>query len=297
MSARTVAAAPLVDVATPELAAAFGHAACRVDHHVEPGHLLLTRDAFVARTAAWPDQWIEHHRADLPFLLPDGRRQRLPLPAPEVVRGIDDNGCWVVLWSLENEPRYEAFLVECLAGVDALAAREGGRTSSGLNLLASSPGAIVPVHFDMHHNLLLQVEGTKEVMIGSYSDPDVAQRAFDRYYDVHNNNATELPDIVSTYTLGPGDGLYIPPFGFHWVRGGTETSIGVSCGFRTRATELTNRVHRANARLRRLGLHPSPPGRSALRDRTKVTAFDWARRVRETGRAATARARAWVSSR
>ena len=291
----SVAVAPLIDVTTPELADAFGHSACPVRHRVDTGHPLLTREALVARAAAWPDPLVEHHRADLPFLLPDGKRTRLPLPAADVVRGIDDNGCWVVLWSLENTPQYEAFLEECLAGVDPLAAREGGRTTSGLNLLVSSPGAVVPVHFDMHHNFLLQVEGTKEVMIGSYRDPAVTQRAVDRYYDERNNNARQLPDIVSTFVLGPGDGLYIPPFAFHWVRGGPEASVGVSCGFRTRSTELTNRVHRINARLRRAGLHPAPPGRSALRDRAKVTAFDWARRARQAGRAATTRARRWLS--
>ena len=46
-------------------------------------------------------------------------------------------------------------------------------TSTGLNLLIASPRAVVPAHFDMHHNFLLQIEGTKEVMIGSYSDPTV----------------------------------------------------------------------------------------------------------------------------
>jgi hypothetical protein len=83
--------------------------------------------------------------------------------------------------------------------------------------------------------------------------------------------------------LGPGEGVYIPPFGFHWVRGGPETSITISCGFRTRATEQANLVHECNARLRRLGLHPDPPGASMYRDRAKVELLTWTRRARRAG--------------
>ena len=54
--------------------------------------------------------------------------------------------------------------------------------------------------------------------------------------------AETLPEDTVTFRLGPGDGLYIPPFAFHWVRGGPETSIAISCGFRTRTTEQANLV-------------------------------------------------------
>jgi hypothetical protein len=132
----------------------------------------------------------------------------------------------------------------------------------------------------MHHNFLLQIDGTKEVTVGSFSDARVNELAIDRFYDEGSNNAPALPDVATTFRLGPGDGVYIPPFGFHWVRGGPETSISISCGFRTRATERTNLVHECNARLRRLGLHPRPPGTSEYQDRAKVELLAWARRTR-----------------
>ena len=164
-------------------------------------------------------------------------------------------------------------------------------TDRGLNVLASSPDGMVPAHFDMHHNFLLQIDGTKDVMIGSFSDPDVNERAIDRFYDEGNNNARALPDLAASFRLEPGDGVYIPPFAFHWIHGGPRTSITISCGFRTRATEQANVVHECNARLRRFGLHPDPPGASMYRDRAKAELLTWARRARRATAPASAKVR------
>jgi Cupin superfamily protein len=288
-------AARLLEVPAGEFADAFGRSPFRVRHRLDAQHALLTRDALIARAADWPTPWLEHHRADLPFVLPTGETDQLAVNAGEVVRDIDSNGCWVVLWDLEHSPSYSQFLDECLEGVDTMVGdREGGLTSRGLNVLVASPGAVVPAHFDLNHNFLLQIEGTKDVMIGSFSDPSIGEREIDRYFDEHNNNARILPDVVSTFRLAPGDGLYIPPYAFHWVRGGSDASIGISCGFRTRLTEQTNLVHICNAKLRRIGLHPAAPGRSAHRDRAKIATLTWARRVRRTITSAASRVRRWI---
>ena len=269
--------APLLDVSAVDVAEHLGDAPFAVRHHVGPQHPLLTREALIARAADWPARLSRHRRGDVPFVMPDTSADRLSADAAEVMRDIDHNACWLVLWELERSPRYSDLLDECLDPVDVLVgSREGGMTDRGLNVLASSPEAVVPAHFDMHHNFLLQIDGTKEVTVGSFSDPRVNERAIDRFYDECNNNAPALPDVASTFRLGPGDGVYIPPFGFHWVRGGPETSISISCGFRTSATEHAGLVHEYNARLRRFGLHPRAPGASASRDRAKVEMLTWA---------------------
>ncbi len=219
--------------------------------------------------------------------------ERLDADAVDVMRGIDHNSCWLVLWELERSVRYSAFLDECLDPIDRIiGTREGGMTDRGLNILASSPDAVVPAHFDMHHNFLLQIDGSKEVMIGSFGDRRVNERAIDRFYDEGNNNARALPDVSTSFRLGPGEGVYIPPFAFHWVQGGPETSITISVGFRTRATEQANLAHECNARLRRFGLHPAPPGRSESLDRAKVELLTWARRGRRAAQPVMTKVRA-----
>ena len=288
-------AGPVMDVPVGEFVEAFGRSPCRVRHGFDIHHPLFTRDALIARAEAWPKPWLDHHRADLPLVLPSGKPDRLALSAGDVVRGIDSNDCWLVFTRLEQSPQCLALLDQCLEGVDAgIGVREGGMASRGLNVLVASPRAVAPAHFDMHHNFLLQVDGTKDVMIGSFSDPSIREREINRYFDERINNARILPDVVSTFRLAPGDGLYIPPFTFHWVVGGPETSISISCGFRTQKTEQTNRVHACNAKLRRIGLRPGAPGRSEHRDRAKVVAFAWAHRVRRTLRPVASRARGWM---
>jgi hypothetical protein len=284
--------APLLDVSAARLVEDLGSAPFPVRHHVDPHHPLLTREALIARAADWPSRLARHRSGHVPFVMPTMSADRLAADAAEVMRDIDHNSCWLVLWELERSPRYSEFLDECLDPVDVLVGtREGGITDRGLNVLASSPEAVVPAHFDMHHNFLLQVDGTKEVTIGSFSDPRVNEHAIDRFYDECNNNAPALPDVASTFPLGPGDGVYIPPFAFHWVAGGPDTSISISCGFRTRATEQANLVHECNARLRRLGLHPRPPGTSVHRDRAKVELLAWARRARRASEPVVTRVR------
>jgi hypothetical protein len=282
----------LLDVPALALGEHLGAAPFAVRHRVSPQHPLLTREALIARAADWPKRLSRHRTGNVSFVSPNAASERLTADAAEVMRDIDHNSCWLVLWELERSLRYSAFLDQILDPVDVLVgAREGGMGDRGLNVLASSPDTIVPAHFDMHHNFLLQIDGTKDVMIGGFSDPHVSEQAIARFYDEGNNNARALPDVASTFTLGPGDGVYIPPFAFHWVRGRPETSITISCGFRTRTTVQANLVHECNARLRRYGLHPKPPGASLHRDRAKVELLTWARRARRASEPVVAQVR------
>lgn len=287
----TRAPAP-VQIPAGILEQALGRAPFQFRHAVGPDHPLLEREAVIARASTWPPEWLEHHEADLPFVHPGGQTRQLPITPGEVVRSIDENGCWVVLWNLERSTAYSQLNDECLDPIAALARDlEGGISRRGLNVVIASPETIVPVHFDLNHNFLLQTEGTKVVMVGSYADSSTADGEIARYFDQDNNNCRLLPDVVSTFHLGPGDGVYIPPYGFHWVRNGPEVSVALSCGFRTPATEQAELVHRWNARLRKLGFRPQPPGLSRRRDRMKVTAQAWERRARVALRPVTGRVR------
>jgi hypothetical protein len=57
-------------------------------------------------------------------------------------------------------------------------------------------------------------------------------------------------------------------------------SAALSCSFSTAVTVRAEAVHACNAQLRRIGLHPRPPGRSVRRDRLKVAALRAAHRAR-----------------
>jgi hypothetical protein len=248
---------------------------------------LLTRSAIADLAESLPAEQIEHHLAELPLILPSGEAAQLPTRPRDIVEGIAGNGCWMVLWHVERSATYASLVARALVDMRAALPRTEGRLqpTEGL-LLVASPTATVPAHVDNHHNVLFQIEGTKEVMVGAYDDPALQQRQVEWRYGPARRNVDRMPDRAARFALGPGDALYIPPYAVHWVIGGDDVSVSLSCNFATEATERDQRVHECNARLRRLHIAPAPPGRSILRDRAKVAVLHSWLRVRSLPRAA-----------
>src|SRR5262249_43625057 len=99
------------------------------------------------------------------------------------------------------------------------------------------------------------------------------QRELDRYYDGGGRNLEAMPGDGSAYSLDAGKGVYVPSFMPHWVKNGPEASVSLSITFRTSDSLRAERVHRVNARLRKLGLSPKPAGASSRTDRVKEAAW------------------------
>jgi hypothetical protein len=159
--------------------------------------------------------------------------------------------------------------------------REGGLAGVNLAAFFASAGAVTPAHPDRHHNLLLNVHGSKEVWIGH--DPDARRhhvRAVD-YLRRPQNGAATLPPATA-FVLQPGDGVYIPPYAFHWTTVLGDCATGFSIGFSTAATVRNSKVVDLDQRLRRLGLRPrplDPRGDPGVRARLKSRLGPWAVRV------------------
>lgn len=268
-----------LDIDRGRFAAVLGERPITFRHGVVD-HPLLALDAIAGWADEWPARWTEHHLADLPLLLPRGNpAKRLDASPGDVVRGLESNNCWMVLWFVETLPAYQRLLDEVLDRVvDVVREREGTMGRRGANLFFGSPGSVAPAHFDRHHNLLLQVRGTKDVSIGVFDDPAQAQREIESHFGVQHN-LHDLPEQQETFHLEPGDGLYIPPYAFHWVVGGPEASLSLSCGFETPTSTRDGLVHTCNVHLRRLGLNPAPPGASMQRDRAKAALVQTRRRL------------------
>ena len=183
----------MLEVDTAAFAAALGRHPMAFRHSLV-GHPLLSLDAIAQRADQWPAKWVEHHLADLPVLLPRGNPPaRLDMGAGDVVRGLDGNGCWMVLWYVETLPAYRALLDECLDQVvQPVERREGRMGRRGANIFLGAPGAVTPAHFDRHHNLLLQIDGTKDVTIGVFDDHRVATQEIDAT-SVINTTCTTCP--------------------------------------------------------------------------------------------------------
>jgi hypothetical protein len=254
-----------------ELAVALDREPLRFQHRLT-GNPLLSLGSLAELTERLPRTWISHHRADVSLVTPTNELSSLDLSPREVVDGLAENSCSARLYHVQNVPGYRDLVMSCLDEVEPLLGRRGeGMSQRDASLFLGSPGAVVPAHFDLHHNLLLQVEGSKELSVGIFDDP----RDHDRELDIalsRSRNLAVLPTSATTFHLEPGDGIYLPPWGVHWVQGESEVSVALSCSFSTRVTEQTELIRRWNSRLRQLGRSPLPPGRSETVDRAKAAA-------------------------
>jgi ribosomal protein L16 Arg81 hydroxylase len=94
-----------------------------------------------------------------------------------------------------------------------------------------------------------------------------------RYYGEGHRYLERMPDGETTYELGPGDGLYLPPHTPHMVKTFDPVAISLSAAFYTETTENLVNIHSFNSQLAKLRLPSAPPGSHPAADRTK--AFLW----------------------
>jgi hypothetical protein len=250
--------------------------------HLLANHPLLTMDAITVLADRLPLAAIERHQANMPLLMPGGAPYVEGRPS-DTVRGIEHNGCWMVLWNIEQAPEYKALLDAILDEAEGyIGRREGGMRNRQAFLFLSAPDAVTPVHFDPEHNFLLQIRGMKSMNVGHFPNDRDRQRELDRYYDGGHRNLEIMPVDVQAFEMARGDGTYVPSFAPHFVKNGPAVSVSLSITFRTRVSERAENVHVFNSNLRRR-LHLSttrPAGSSVTADLAKSAVVASYNRVR-----------------
>jgi hypothetical protein len=97
------------------------------------------------------------------------------------------------------------------------------------NIWISNSGNITPIHYDVAENLLVQVFGTKRILVWNpaqyamlYLNPLGTTHDRQSRLDVFQHNPTDYPMFERagawTCMLEPGDMLYLPAFWPHYVR-------------------------------------------------------------------------------
>src|SRR5438093_3129026 len=171
----------ILDVDQSAFADAFWRRPIAVRHSLA-GHPLFSLEA-LAELADWlPLRAIERHVGEQPLLVPGGAPE-LNGPPSETVLGIEGNGCWMVLWNIEQDPKYMAILDAVLDAAEGYLPRDRDASMRRREafLFLSAPSSITPVHFDPEHNFLLQIRGLKTINVGRFPDPADQQRELDRY--------------------------------------------------------------------------------------------------------------------
>lgn len=201
----------------------------------------------------------------------EGLERRAPrvASARDALDQISTAGAWIKIRAAERAEYQDLYrqVVEELSELTGIALA-GRITRSNITVFISSPGSVTPYHLDHETNFLFQISGEKTVNLFDASDPSVVSaESLERFY-VTGAAAYEptVQERAHRYRLRPGTAVHHPCCWPHWVRTESEPSISMSINFCLRERDLEARVHQVNHYLRRLGMHPAPPGRSRLSD-------------------------------
>lgn len=237
-------------------------------------HRLLTLESLAGLADRLPEAQVEHNIGDLPEIVTDAEDvQRSKMTPAEIARTIDSNGMWMVLKLIEADPEYRALLDETLDEVAGyLPDGEGPMLRREGFIFLSAPNSVTPSHTDPEHNILLQVRGRKEMTVGEFPDEKTRQQELESHASGGHRNIEWMPVNAQLFDLHPGDAVYVPPHAPHWVKNGGAGSVSLSITFRTPGTDKTARVSAMNARLRRIGFSPKPPGSRPAADTVKAGA-------------------------
>ncbi len=195
------------------------------------------------------------------------------------LRNIQNSGSWVLLKSIQEDPEYNECVDRCIRELSVLTGVDLAKEITWMEgyIFIASPGAVTPHHIDHETNFLLQIHGEKNLNVCDPADRSLLfEEEIEKYY-VGDLSAARLKSISQdkayVLPLAPGSGAHIPSKGPHWVRNGDDYSVSFSLNFCMRNTDLSSRVYQCNHYLRQFDLKPTPPGRSALKDRLKVAAL------------------------
>ena len=251
-----------------------------VDHQLR-SHDLLTLEALADLAVSLPEDSIEHNVGALPDVVADGNAPKLEMELRELITNIETNGAWCVLKNIEQDPRYAALLGECLDEIEDLVSGPDQAYNREGFIFLSAPGSMTPSHIDPEHNVLLQIQGQKTMVTGTWASPDARAVEAERLLTGGHRNLKENVQDPVDHVLEPGDGIYVPPYTQHKVINGPALSISLSVTWRSPSLADEAKVLRANSYLRKVGLDPKAPGARSGVDKAKVSAMSAAARAKE----------------
>ena len=270
----------LMGIAADAFTGSFGREPMLVQHDLSD-HPLLAVERVAQLAGALPPDNV-HHKPGALAAVDNPDERRVAVPPAELVRTAEERARWVVVDNVEMDPAYADLVHTLLGGVPpALIAREGGTLTQEGQIFVSAAESIVPAHTDAEHNFLLQIRGRKEVTVARFPDEATRQRHLER---IRGGGPRAIADPLldeRTHVLEPGDGIYLPPLAPHAVRvDAGELSVSLSVYFETPLIRRAMSVREVNRHLRRLHLHPRPPGEHAATDRAKETVLTSLTRLR-----------------
>ncbi len=253
--------------------------------HTLADHPLFELDALVALASTMRPDTVEYNRGDLPIGIAPGAIPGNGLSVADTIRGIEQNGSWMVLKFVEQDARYRALLADTLGELaPVVAASTGALHQLEAFVFISSPRSVTPLHFDPEHNILLQLRGEKTMTVFPATDTEIAPpRAHEQFHLGRAHRNLDWADTFGArgtpFVLKAGDGMHVPVMTPHFVTNGDAVSISFSITWRSGWSYALADARALNARLRDFGLSPASPRRYPHSNRAKALAWRALRRL------------------
>jgi hypothetical protein len=199
---------------------------------------------------------------------------RHDLTMEEAFDNIDNAGAWMILRRVNLDADYGAVLDECMREIRHLSGREidQDKKSQEAMIFITSPNRVTSYHIDRECNFLMQVSGKKTIHVFERDDRDVVPEQELETFWSHDNNAgvykPQFEDRAHVFNMEPGHGVHIPVNSPHWLQNENNVSITLSVSYQY-LDSTRKYVYQANYYLRKMGLHPTAPGKSAILDGSK----------------------------
>ena len=253
--------------------------------HGLASHPLLTLEALVELGKRLPRERVEYNAGDLPYGVDPDAVSQTGLSVEDTIRGIEECGSWMVLKHVDEDPAYKALLEEALGELAPVIEPVSGEILAKVGFIfVSSPHAVTPFHLDPEHNVLLQIQGTKTMMIVPGESDVVPDEKHEAYHVGGHRNVPwqdEYEGRGSKFELTPGDAVHVPLMWPHWVKNGPEPSISFSITWKSRWVYEEADIRGLNHMLRRAGLNPAAPAPFPQRNPAKAYAYRAIRKARE----------------
>jgi hypothetical protein len=214
--------------------------------------------------------------------LSDAKFKDMPLQAQlsETITHLEESKVWLKLSSAHTaDPEYDELHRQILRELEDWTGQplRDLITWSALTVFMASPRITTPYHIDHESNFLFQVSGSKDVSLHNPRESEfVPDDQLERFFTGDFESVQYRPELQNrgtNFRLDPGTVVHHPPLAPHWVQNLDKVSVSVSIGFCMKTLDPVARVYQVNHLLRRLGLHPTAPGRSKLRDQLKFAAL------------------------
>jgi hypothetical protein len=262
----------------------FNRASFQLSHHLA-NHPLFELTNLLELAKSMKDDDIYFNAGDVRVHQNWNQTPRTRLTVEQLISRIEHAGAWILIKRAHLDPRYAAVLRQGLAEIEALigAAFPKRVKKCDAYVFITSPNRVTNYHMDRECNYLLQVRGTKTISLFDRYDREVLpEEEIERFWAQGNSSAVykeHLQHRAKVFEMTPGTGVHIPVNAPHWVKNDDNISVTLAVTFQFPETALAH-VYRWNHFQRKLGLAPTPPGRSRARDALKAwtVAGPWAAR-------------------